>query len=214
MPRVPPSCPAPRPPGDRCRHRPELTWPGAPARRARTALVTARPSARARTSLETRRDEGTPGPLKQRGGRPAGVAGVCTRSTAPASAGVCYGGAVLLPAAPMNRHPSARQRGRPVGTLGPIACALPDAARQGPAVVRTLAMRARVSFKAARCTASRLVARGAMVASRKGRPALLSLPTDSGQAAGRDGTAAALALLQSWPRDTAPGGSRPEPPSA
>ncbi|MFN5155314.1 MAG: hypothetical protein ACK5IH_03430 [Betaproteobacteria bacterium] len=71
-----------------------------------------------------------------------------------------------------------------------------------------------MSFKAARWTASRLVARGALVASRNGRPALLSLPADSGQAAGRDGAAAVLALLQCWPRDTAPGGSRPEPPSA
>lgn len=89
-----------------------------------------------------------------------------------------------------------------------------EAARQGPADVRTLAMRACVSFKAARCTASRLVARGALVASGKARPALLSLPAGDGQAAGHDGTAAAVALLQSWPRAAAPGGSPHEPPSA
>jgi hypothetical protein len=166
------------------------------------------------TSLEMQRDRGTPGPLKRRGGVVADGAGVCTVATAPASAGLCYGGAMLLPAAPMNRHPFARQRGRPVGTLGPIACALLEAARQGPADVRTLAVRARVSFKAARCTASRLVARGALVASRTGRPALLSLPAVNGQAAGGDGTAVALALLQAWPRAAAHGGSRPEPPSA
>jgi hypothetical protein len=57
-----------------------------------------------------------------------------------------------------------------------VALALLDAAKAGPADVKTLAMRARVGFGLARCTASRLVSRGKLTADRSVHPALLSLP--------------------------------------
>lgn len=59
---------------------------------------------------------------------------------------------------------------------GEVAEALLKAAKEGPATVRELCRRARVAYGAGRYTASRLVARGDLVAQGEGRPAVLALP--------------------------------------
>lgn len=68
---------------------------------------------------------------------------------------------------------------RPRGSYGEIAGALTAAAeRSGPGTVRELAARSRVSYAAARYTASRLVGAGALVVISPGRPAVLDVPSD------------------------------------
>jgi hypothetical protein len=53
--------------------------------------------------------------------------------------------------------------GRPVGAFGEIAQALLRSAQEGPADVRTLAVKSQVGLRAAQVTVSRLVSRGRLV---------------------------------------------------
>ncbi len=87
-----------------------------------------------------------------------------------------------------------RKPGRPVGTFGPVALALLEAAEAGPADVRTLAMRARVGFAVARYSASRLLAAGRLTADRTRRPWVLRVP----QADSPGGEVEAARLLYAW----------------
>jgi hypothetical protein len=86
---------------------------------------------------------------------------------------------------------------RPRGTFGPVGRALLDAAAAAPGTVNGLAVRACVSYAAARYTASRLVDAGVLVVIDAGRPAVLGPPAP-GAAEGAAG--AALVVLQRLPR--------------
>lgn len=83
---------------------------------------------------------------------------------------------------------------RPLGSYGPVALAMRDAAQHGPATVRGLAERAQVGYRAARVTASRLVQRGDLVVlDGAARPAVLAAPQAVPPAG--DGLATALDAL-------------------
>jgi hypothetical protein len=68
---------------------------------------------------------------------------------------------------------------RPRGTFGAVVQALAAAAAQGPGTVREICERAQVGEGVGRYSASRMVARGELVAVRDSRPMVLAAPDDT-----------------------------------